>query len=121
MTWETESGLYIIGGRMGGEKTSEKILADGSVVEGFALKYSTSSSCAIPDRYTDSASVEVIITGGHDDNPTTDTIYTRVSLYNEAGWVRDLSPLGTGRRNHACTSYILGGKKVGIKGHIQTD
>ena len=118
MTWETESGLYIIGGWNGGEKTSEKILADGSVEEGFALKYSTSWSCAIPDRYTDSASVEVIITGGVADHTTTDTLYTRVSLYNEAGWVRDLAPLGTGRRAHACTSYILGGKKVKV---IQTE
>ena len=110
MSWATDTGLYIIGGWNGGEKTSEKILPDGSVEEGFALRYSTSFSCAIPDPDND----EVIITGGVDDNLTTGTLYTRVSVYNEQGWSRDLAPLATGRRFHACTSYTLGGKKVNL-------
>ena len=78
MSWATDTGLYIIGGWNGGEKTSEKILPDGSVEEGFALRYSTSFSCAIPDPDND----EVIITGG---------IYSMntVSVYNEAGWIRE--------------------------------
>ena len=92
----------------GGEKTSEKILPDNSVEEGFALRYDTSFSCAITDPDND----EVILTGGFDDNLTGDTLYTRVSVYREDGWNRDLASLVTGRRMHACTSYTHGGKKV---------
>ena len=35
-----------------------------------------------------------------------------VSVYGEAGWQRDLAPLNQGRYNHACGSYVNGGKKV---------
>lgn len=37
---------------------------------------------------------------------------TIVSVYNETGWLRDLAPLNQGRRQHACGSYVNGGKKV---------
>ena len=42
----------------------------------------------------------VILTGGS----YTDT-FTRVSQYNQAGWVRDLPDLLQGRKNHGCTYY----------------
>ena len=58
-------------------------------------------ACAIPDQEEE----EVIITGGYD-------TLTTVSVYNETGGQRDLAPLNQGRQNHACGSYVNGGKKV---------
>ena len=40
VSWETASGVYLIGGFHSG-KTSEKVKVDGSVEEGFGLKYYT--------------------------------------------------------------------------------
>ena len=37
---------------------------------------------------------------------------TRVSVYSEAGWQRDLANMNRGRRLHACTSYVKGGQMV---------
>merc|ERR1719234_1924279 len=59
------------------------------------MKYPTRRACSIP------LGDEVILTGGMD------TLKT-VSRYNEGGWVRDMSSLNTGRRNHGCTSYSTG-------------
>ena len=60
--------------------------------------------CSISDEDN-----EVIITGGV-------TVYgnvrTTVSVYSEAGWQRDLSPLNQGRYLQACANYINRGKKV---------
>ena len=39
-SWETESGVYIIGGYVSGN-TTELLKKDGSVEEGFGLKYNT--------------------------------------------------------------------------------
>ena len=36
----------------------------------------------------------------------------KVSVYSEVGWQRDLTSLNQGRRQHACGSYVNGGKKV---------
>ena len=58
-------------------------------------------ACAIPDEDNE----ELIITGGYD-------TMTTVSVYNEAGWQRDLAPLNPGRQRHACGSYVNGGKRV---------
>ena len=58
-----------------------------------------SDSCAIPDVDT------VIITGGYNNLKT-------VSVYNVQGWQEDLAPLNTGRRDHACSSYWLDGRRV---------
>ena len=60
------------------------------------------AACGINDADNE----ELIITGGYD--PLT----TAVSVYNDDGWQRDLAPLNQGRRNHACGSYVNGGKKV---------
>ena len=59
------------------------------------------AACAISDRDKE----EVIITGGRE-------TMTTVSVYNEAGWQRDLAPMNQGRSSHACGSYVNGGKKV---------
>ena len=40
MSWSTAQGVFLIGGWYSG-KTSELVKEDGSVEEGFALKYST--------------------------------------------------------------------------------
>ena len=57
--------------------------------------------CAIPDPDNE----EVIITGGQ-------RTMTTVSVYNKAGHQRDLANLNTGRRVHACTSFIYQNTKV---------
>ena len=61
-----------------------------------------SKACAIPDTVNGD---NVVITGG---------VKTRdkVSVYNVQGWQEDLPPLNTGREQHACTSYVSGGKRV---------
>ena len=40
VSWATASGVYLIGGSAS-PKTSEKVKLDGSVEEGFSLKYNT--------------------------------------------------------------------------------
>ena len=53
--------------------------------------------------------VSLIITGGGY-RP-----YNRVTEYNEAGWVRDLPPLLTGRIHHGCSYFVNNkGTKVDI-------
>ena len=96
VSWATASGVYLIGGGSS-PRTSEKLKVDGSVQYSFDLKYDTIYACGIPD------SEVIIITGG---------LGNTVSVYNEAGWQRDLTPLNVGRGGHACGSYINGGKKV---------
>ena len=52
----------------------------------------------------------VLITGGG-----YPTVTTRVSQYNEAGWLRDLPNLQQRRWKHGCSSYNNAeGTKVGI-------
>ena len=99
VSWATPSGVYLIGGDKN-QLTSEKVKMDGSVEQGFSLKYAANYACAIPNSDN-----EVIITGG---NPTMKT----VSVYSEAGLQRDLANLNKGRHLHACTSYVNGGKMV---------
>jgi len=101
VSWATTSGVYLIGGEES-VRTSEKVKLDGSVEEGFSLKYDTEFACSISDPDNE----EVIITGGGE-YPAVKT----VSVYSEAGWKRDLKPLNQGRYEHACGSYINGGKK----------
>ena len=50
---------------------------------------------------------EIIITGG-EYGPT------RVSVYSEAGWQRDLANLTLGRHWHSCSSFTHAGEKVVI-------
>merc|ERR1711971_202316 len=99
VSWATASGVYLIGGGSS-PRTSEKVKLDGSVEEGFSLKYNTAGACSIPDPDNE----EVIITGG-------DTALKTVSVYSGAGWQRDLASLNQGRNYHACGSYRNGGKK----------
>ena len=48
---------------------------------------------------------EVVLTGG--------TVTQRiVSRYDKDGWVRDMSSLNQGRRDHGCTSFMTGGEEV---------
>ena len=71
------------------------------IASNYQICISYSYACAIPDNDNE----QLIITGG---------LYTlkTVSVYNEAGYQRDLTELNQGRRQHACASYVNGGKKV---------
>ena len=60
-----------------------------------------SYACSIADPDTET----VVITGGY-------PALTTVSVYGLQGWVEDLQPLNTGRRLHACTSYMSAGTRV---------
>ena len=60
-----------------------------------------SDACSIEDPDTET----VVITGGSGTNIT-------VSVYGLQGWVEDLPSLITGRRYHACTSYMSAGTRV---------
>ena len=59
-----------------------------------------SYACAIPDPDLQ----RVIITGGWSLNT--------VSVYGVQGWIQDLEPLGQGRYQHACTSFLSDGERV---------
>ena len=119
------SGVYLIGGTES-SRTSEKVKLDGSVEEGFGLKYDirlksgieliylhkdiftffASFSCAIPDPFKE----EVMITGGR--GTTNQVSINTVSVYTEDGRQRDIAPLNQGRFWHACSSYLNAGRKV---------
>ena len=58
-------------------------------------------ACSIPDPDQE----EMVITGGR-------LSLTRVSVYNESGWQRDLAQLRQGRYYHACSSFTQAGDKV---------
>ena len=116
--------MYLIGGQLS-ERTSEKVKVDGSVEEGFVLKYDTRYNSAFeilgihPALFFDSFACsisdpdkeEVIITGNNWQTGN------KVSVYGEDGWRRDLAPLNQGRFYHTCGSYINGGEKVNIIQH----
>jgi len=95
-SWASPSGLILLGGAYGSSSTSsEKIGEDGTSRYSFKLKYRNGAAgCAI------NLGSSVITTGGG----STDT--RRVTEYNEAGWVRDLPPLRTGRGRHGCSYFV---------------
>ena len=102
----------------GAGDTTEIVREDGSSKKGFNLKYDRGYkqqtyfvnmyinifgryACAIPDVEKQ----EVIITGGS-------ATQTRVSVYSEDGWQRDLASMREERIAHACSSFVNGGKTV---------
>jgi len=89
-SWASPSGLILLGG-VGSRNTSEKIPA-GTSSSSFNLKYNTNRACAI------NLGSSVILTGGK-------ASPTKVSEYNEAGWVSRLPSLLQGRRDHGCSYY----------------
>jgi len=91
-SWDSPAGVVLMGGFYS-PNTTEKIQQDGSTTASFELKYDTVSACAI------NLGSSVILTGGYY-NPR-----TRVTEYNEAGWVRDLPDLLQGRYSHGCSYY----------------
>jgi len=94
VSWSTEAGLYLIGGHGVASNNAEKIMKDGSVTKTLRLKDLTVLACAIPDPDNN----EVTITGGVHTG-------TRVSVYSDDGWKRDLASLRGERWRHACTSF----------------
>ena len=67
-----------------------------------SINVSCRAACAIPAE-----NERVIITGGWDAS-----VRRIVSVYNEAGWKKDLTPMKVGRALHACGSYVKGAKEV---------
>ena len=64
-----------------------------------------SQACAIPDPVTDT----VVVTGGVDRDYNAMTTVVR---YGQQGWLEDLPPLITGRKWHACSSFMSAGRLV---------
>ena len=62
--------------------------------------------CSIPDPDLQ----RVIITGGLDVRYNTG--YNTVSVYGVQRWIEDLEPLGQGRYDHACASFLSSDKRV---------
>jgi len=91
-SWDSPAGVILMGGG-GSLGTTDKILQDGSANASFPLKYDTRKACAI------NMGSSVILTGGQLDTRT------RVSQYNQDGWVRDLPDLVQGRYGHGCIYY----------------
>ena len=67
----------------------------------FLYYISDRQACSIPDPDNE----EVIITGG-------EYTMTKVSVYSEAGWQRDLANMTLGRFDHSCSSFTHEGEKV---------
>ena len=139
VSWETDQGVYLIGGSES-SKTSEFILSYsgtgvGVVQNSFGLKYYTryisfpisiSNQCYLSLYLSNACGIklsddEYIITGGSYTNKI-------VSRYSKKGWQNDLPSLNTGRRGHACSTYTNNGQQVLIvagggidRTYVQTD
>jgi len=90
-SWASPSGLILMGGGKS-KNTTEKINEDGTSSYSFPLEYNTHYACAI------NLGSSVILTGGQSPR-------TRVTEYNEAGFVRNLPDLLEGRETHGCGYY----------------
>ena len=66
---------------------------------------SVREACAIPDPENE----EVIITGG---SKKWNIGIKIVSVYSEAGWQKDMTPLNHERRGHGCSSFLSKGDRV---------
>merc|ERR1711970_1493771 len=93
-SWQTEEGIFLIGGRNDLDSEYVPNLGDQGELS-FALNYSVSYSCGIPDMSSNS----IIITGG-------DNALDQVTRYDEEGFVEDLPSLLVGRTDHGCGSFI---------------
>ena len=114
------TGTYLMGGYQN-ERQNVLVKPDGSEVLGFDLKYDTVMACGIDVPENDT----VVVTGGGDgsiavyyERPQRGTPTSRVTVYNENGWVRDLPNLLTARVAHSCTSFLSEGKRVNIQDEI---
>jgi len=95
--WQTEDGIYLIGGNEGRE--SEFVPNNGEPdYLAFPVRYDAWYTCSI----TDVGSHSIIITGGFYLYDTLD----RVSRYDEDGFVENLPSLLFGRHKHGCGSFI---------------
>jgi len=96
LSWSTGQEILLLGGAYT-SRTTELITGD-TTQAGFDLKYDTYRACGFADEDDDT----FIITGGE----YTGTTVATVSRYNKNGWMEDLPSLNTGRRDHACGSYL---------------
>jgi len=100
-SWASPSGTILMGG-WDSPGTSEKIDESGTSSYSFDLEYDTILACAI------NLGSSVILTGGYY-SPT----LTRVSEYDESGFIRNLPDLNRGRFGHGCSYYEDGeGRKT---------
>lgn len=99
VSWTPGTDTFLMGGYTS-NRTTTLIKPDGTQEPGFDLKYDTYYACAIPDTED-----TVVLTGGVVTQAT-------VSVYSLQGWQEDLSPLNTGRFQHACSSYMSGGRRM---------
>merc|ERR1712110_924705 len=98
--WTRGDQLVIMGGDSDAASASETVSSDGAVTSSsFSMKYETRQACSI--TLTD----HVVLTGGED-------TLTRVSRYEESGWVRNMGSLNQGRAGHGCTAFFIRGQQV---------
>merc|ERR1712110_162339 len=98
--WTRGDQLVIMGGDSDAASASETVSSDGAVTSSsFSMKYETRQACSI--TLTD----HVVLTGGED-------TLTRVSRYEESGWVRNMPSLNQGRAGHGCTAFFIRGQQV---------
>jgi len=102
-SWQREDGTVLL---MWGENSSKitEIVSDSSAVStpGFSLKNDKRDACSISDT------TSVVITGGGPDGGAT----SRVSRYNNNGWLEDLPSLNNARSGHGCGLYTTDTHKV---------
>lgn len=96
-SWASPSGIILLGGVAGGKRlrTTEKIQEGGTSVTSFPLEYDTSHTCSI------NLGTSVILTGGNRAD-----LMSKVTEYNESGFIRDFPELQQGRVSHGCSFYI---------------
>merc|ERR1719219_938055 len=101
-SWASPSGLILLGGT-DSQTTTEKIQENGTSTQSFGLKYPTALACAI------NLGSSVLITGGYHNGAV-----TRVTQYNEGGFLKDYPALKVARYYHGCSYYDNAeGTKVG--------
>merc|ERR1711936_446808 len=98
-SWRREDGtILLMGGDYSYYNTTELVSESSGVsTPGFTLKYATNSACSITDTSS------IVVTGGAGGEYF--GVTSRVTRYDETGWVEDLPSLLTARRSHGCALY----------------
>jgi len=95
-SWNQGDKVMLIGG-YSSPKTTETISSNGIHQATFNLEHSSRNTCVI------SLNNSFVVTGG---KPARDIITKIVTLYNDAGYVRELPELAQGRWSHSCGFYV---------------
>jgi len=104
VSWAYPGGTILMGGEIS-PRTSEKIDLSGTSSSSFDLEYDTAWACAI------NLDSSVILTGGY-------RSLTKVSEYNENGFIQYLPDMNQGRVEHGCSHWVdvLGRKHYIVAG-----